>query len=87
LKAGYGQNGPDGQDAAPPTEGSSGRDIEIQLSFDPDRPGYIEVLSGEHDEFELSSSELLFLDTHGGNGGNGGCGEVFGFSLLPNSSS
>jgi hypothetical protein len=71
-----GGNGYDGGYGGVPSAGESGRNLRVDLYYDPKRPSKIQVADGRHAATEVSSANNLLLDTHGGHGGNGGIGTV-----------
>ncbi|KAK0669848.1 hypothetical protein QBC41DRAFT_346031 [Cercophora samala] len=78
IKAPRGSFGRQGRDASFPTSGTSGGEIHVGLSFDPARPGVIQVTGQAHrmgERYQVGGKQSLLLDCRGGDGGHGGLGE------------
>ncbi|KAK4176545.1 hypothetical protein QBC36DRAFT_301015 [Triangularia setosa] len=78
IKAPRGSFGRQGRDASFPAAGTSGGEIHVGLSFDPSRPGIIQVTGQAHrmgERYQVGGKQSLLLDCRGGDGGHGGLGE------------
>ncbi|KAH8881290.1 hypothetical protein GQ53DRAFT_888501 [Thozetella sp. PMI_491] len=78
YQAPTGANGRHGRDASYPTAGAPGGNLHVDVTFDPSRPGLVQVagqgrLMGS--KWEISGEQNMLLDCRGGGGGNGGFGE------------
>lgn len=73
--AGYMQDGAHGRHAPPPTHGTSGGTIDVQLDFGEYDPSNVHVRHHGYGDFEFTKFDFVMFDVHGGNGGDGGWGE------------
>lgn len=71
-----GRHGHDGGYGGTPHSGQGGDDISIRLSYDPRRPGNVQVDDDHGLPVQITPGQNLRLSANGGNGGNGGIGRV-----------